>query len=142
MIWRSAPLVPTDTVLARVATELAPRATELVPEATAFRPIAVALVAVLLAPEPTDVPPSVAVEPGPTETLSVPVAVPPSTEPALAIPDAANVATRVAAMAALTLLDEDPLVRPLAISEATTQRPVVVLKTIRKILFIEWAPEE
>ncbi|CAJ0809165.1 hypothetical protein LMG19083_04865 [Ralstonia psammae] len=43
VIWRSLPAVPTDTVLARVATELAPRATELSATALAPAPRATAL---------------------------------------------------------------------------------------------------
>ncbi|MDT4860425.1 hypothetical protein FQZ97_949860 [compost metagenome] len=75
VIWRSAPAEPTETVLARSATELAPRATEFfslalepLPIATEFSPAALALVptAMLLLP--------LAVDPAPPATASVPVA--------------------------------------------------------------------
>ena len=42
MIWRSAPVAPTDTAFARPATELAPSATELAADAFAAPPIATA----------------------------------------------------------------------------------------------------
>ncbi|MOA09236.1 hypothetical protein D3C78_1290540 [compost metagenome] len=77
VIWRSAPALPTETVLARSATELAPRATEFfalavtlepLPIATELSPAALALVptAMLLLP--------LATAPAPPETASVPLA--------------------------------------------------------------------
>ncbi|MNV36794.1 hypothetical protein D3C71_1282860 [compost metagenome] len=51
-ICRSAPLLPTETVLARLATEPAPRATLLLPCALAPLPSAVALLPAAAAPAP------------------------------------------------------------------------------------------
>jgi hypothetical protein len=52
VIWRFPLVPPTDTVLARVATDPAPSATEFTPRARALSPIAVALVAPALAEAP------------------------------------------------------------------------------------------
>src|SRR5690606_16312982 len=51
--WRSLPVLPTETVLARSATEPWPSATELSPDAVAPRPIAVAPAPLATAPWPT-----------------------------------------------------------------------------------------
>ncbi|MCY1296891.1 hypothetical protein D9M71_371570 [compost metagenome] len=52
VICRSLPALPTDTLLARSATELAPRATELSAVAWALEPIAVLLAPEAMAPAP------------------------------------------------------------------------------------------